>query len=105
MMINWSTCQCCGQPATQRQISVTKYHPTMDGVQGQLYTADKPVRMLPDLCDKCCNDIASHHPTANDFWAEYEQRSQEFRKNFDIVGFVGFIPIIEAKPAALSYCI
>ena len=55
MKIDWSTCQCCGQPAKQRQFWITKYHPTMDGIQNpRLYVADHPVRMLPDLCDKCC---------------------------------------------------
>ena len=98
MRLDWSTCQCCGQPAQQRQIWTKKYHPTWDGVQSpRLYETERPTPLYPDLCDICFRDIVTY---GEEGWLEYERRSQEFRQNFRVVGFV---PIIEPTAEAIAY--
>ena len=89
MKLDWSTCQCCGEPAKQRLI----------------YRKDPnwpvPSKLYPELCDDCHSDITSHF-SGNAVYEEIKRREVWFNKNFVIVGFQ---PIIEARAEALSYSI
>jgi hypothetical protein len=72
MIIDWSLCQCCGKQAKQRRIPTRKY---AGGV------------LLPDLCDKCYNEITAQFPDGDMAYAEVKRREEEFKKNFVITGF------------------
>lgn len=87
-MIKWSMCACCGQQAKQRRIPLHA-HPQW-GTQVMHW----------DVCDKCFYSL--HYLSNNEMHDELHRREEQFKKDYVCLGFT---PILEAKPEAMSYAI